>query len=110
MGLPNSHNALIPTEKLTKYLLSQDHPIGRWKAKFLRSIGFDETNLDVLKDALRSIAENGTIKDTMRTDFGTKYIIEGQITPPHGHVVILCTVWVMEHGEDPPRFVTAYPA
>jgi hypothetical protein len=61
MSVPNSHNAVIPVEKLTNYLLSRDHPIGRWKAKFFRSIGFDETNLDMLTDAMRSTAERQNI-------------------------------------------------
>ena len=110
MSIPNSENAVISTEKLINYLLSQHHPVGRWKAKFFRSIGFDDTNLDRLTDALKTVAREGTIKDIITSNFGTKYIVEGQITTPNGHVANLCTVWELESGEDKPRLVTAYPA
>ena len=45
MKLPNRENAYIPPRKLTEYLLSETHSIGKSKAKFFRAIGFDEENV-----------------------------------------------------------------
>jgi hypothetical protein len=110
MNPPSFKDTVIPVEKLTDYLLSRGHPIGRWKAKFFRSIGFSETNVDTLRDALSRIAQYGTVKETVRSSFGTKYVIEGSVVAPNGHETVLRTVWVIGPGEERPRFVTAYPA
>jgi hypothetical protein len=110
MNYPSFKDAVIPVEKLTNYLLSLDHPIGRWKAKFFRSIGFNETNVDTLREALRRIAQDGKVKEAVSSSFGKKYVIEGSVMAPNGGVTVLCTVWILGSGEDRPRFVTAYPA
>ncbi|OGH39144.1 MAG: hypothetical protein A3B44_01840 [Candidatus Levybacteria bacterium RIFCSPLOWO2_01_FULL_38_21] len=48
MRLPYSGNAVIPREKLTKYLFSETHATGKFKARFFRNLGFDEPNVDLL--------------------------------------------------------------
>jgi len=45
MKLANRKDAYIPSSRLYDYLLSETHPIGRWKAWFFRALGFDETNV-----------------------------------------------------------------
>ena len=40
MKLPRSLEAIVPERKLTGYLLSETHPVGRAKAKFFRALGF----------------------------------------------------------------------
>jgi hypothetical protein len=42
MELPNKANAQVPFEKIVDYLLSETHSVGRSKAKYFRSYGFDE--------------------------------------------------------------------
>jgi Domain of unknown function (DUF4926) len=44
MVLLNSSKAVIAPEKLRDYLLSPTHPIGRYKALFFRTLGYDQTN------------------------------------------------------------------
>jgi hypothetical protein len=56
MKLPNRENAHISPIKLTDYLLSETHSVGRSKAKFLRFVGFNENNREELKNALLSMA------------------------------------------------------
>jgi lysophospholipid acyltransferase (LPLAT)-like uncharacterized protein len=109
MKLPNAENAIIPSDKLTDYLLSQSHLIGRWKARFFLSIGFRETKVDELKDALINVAKNGEVKATITTEFGVKYVVGGVILGPGGRRAAIRTVWVVETGQDRPRLVTAYP-
>jgi hypothetical protein len=36
-------------------------------------------------------------------------VIDGEIKTPTGVVVQLRTIWIIDAGEDIPRFVTAYP-
>jgi len=53
MKLPNGKRAYIPKEKLTDYILSETHAGGKSKAKFFRSVGFNETNTSVLEKSRR---------------------------------------------------------
>ncbi|MFO7737626.1 MAG: hypothetical protein R6V46_04070 [Desulfatiglandaceae bacterium] len=110
MNLPNAENAIVPPEKLTDYLLSKSHLVGRWKASFFRSLGFSETNVNELKDALIDVAKRGEVKSTTTSVFGIKYEVEGTILAPNGKVAVIVTVWVIETKEVLPRLVTAYPA
>jgi hypothetical protein len=110
MNLPNSEKAVVTPDKLKDYLLSKSHLVGRWKASFFRSIGFNETNVNELKDALLDVAHRGEVKSTTTSAFGVKYVVEGKIFAPNGKNVIIQTVWVVESGEVRPRLVTAYPA
>lgn len=52
MKLPKAESAKIDRAKLVRYLLSEGHPVGRWKAKFFRGIGFDERNVKSLEKGL----------------------------------------------------------
>jgi hypothetical protein len=45
MELPNKLQAYISISKITDYLLSESHVVGKSKAKFFRSFGFNETNI-----------------------------------------------------------------
>jgi hypothetical protein len=60
--LPNRKIASIPRVKLTNYLLSLEHPVGGSKAKFFRKIGFDDSNVDKLKQALLTIAIKNNVE------------------------------------------------
>ncbi len=108
--MPNSDKVIITKEKLTDYLLSQTHPIGKSKAKFFCSLGFDESNADLLEKEIRGVAEMNDIIEEKSTNFGTKYIINGRINTPNGNIVEIRTVWILESGKEIPRFVTSYPS
>ena len=56
MKLPNGKNAIVSKEKLTDYLLSETHATGKFKAKFFRNLGFDETNANLFEETIRKIA------------------------------------------------------
>ena len=62
---PNRENVYIPLSKLKDYLLSETHPVGKSKAKLLRSLGFNEMNIDMLKQGLIAIAHLGDIKEAV---------------------------------------------
>ncbi len=110
MQLPNRSKAYIPLQKLTTYLLSETHAIGKSKAKFFRALGFNETNVRLLEQEFLQIAVTADIIDTVSTPHGAKYILDGLLQTPVGSSVKVRTVWIIEMDEDSPRFVTAYPA
>lgn len=108
MGLPGAINAIIPREKITDYLLSDTHPVGRHKARWFRRQGFLAREPERLETVLRECAQQGEIESEIEVDFGTKFVVVHSLVGPRGNPISLRTVWIVESG-DPPRFVTAYP-
>ena len=107
--LPNAENAYIPPKKLFGYLLSTTHATGKGKANFFRHVGFDEDNMAQFTQALLSVAQNGGMVQTMETQFGQKFVVDGSLSTPARGIVQIRTVWIVEPEEHYPRFVTAYP-
>lgn len=58
-------------------LLAETYPIGRSKAKFFRSVGFDESNAWILEQGLIEIAKTGEIVETAPSVHDVKYIDGG---------------------------------
>jgi Domain of unknown function (DUF6883) len=108
MKLPNRENAVVEDEKILDYLISEAHPIGRFKAKVFRRLGFDETNVDLFRKCLKSIANAEEIISTRNTKHGVKYGVVGLLSGPTGQTMVL-TVWIIENDTEIPRLVTAYP-
>jgi hypothetical protein len=48
MQLPNYEKAVINPQKFTDYILSNSHPIGKYKAAYFKSIGFIKENYHLL--------------------------------------------------------------
>lgn len=109
MKLPHREKAYIPPSKLTDYLLSETHPIGRSKARFLRAAGFDETNVEMLAQGLMAIAHSEEVEEAVPSPHGMKYAIDGTLQTPTGSAAQIRTVWIIDTGQDRPRFITAYP-
>lgn len=106
--LQNSDNAIVPVEKLRDYLLSPFHPVGRFKSRFFAGLGYRLEEWSVLEQDIRALLEGHAAK-TDRTAYGQKYEVRGVITGPSGRTADIVTVWIIRHGEDVPRFVTAHP-
>ena len=109
MKLPNWEDAYVPEAKLLEYLLSETHPVGRWKARFLAAFGFDKTNVAVLEQNLLALAHDQEVIETIPSVYGTKYVIDGTLQTPTGNPLQVRTVWVIDTGQNRPRLVTAYP-
>jgi hypothetical protein len=110
MRLPNPESSYIPRRKLTGYLLSEVHPVGKAKARFLRTVGFGAHNAESLEQELLRVAREGEVEETISSAHGTKYVVSGEVKTPSAHSVRLRTVWIVEVGDNRPRFVTAFPA
>lgn len=109
MRLPNAEVAQVDPNKVKRYLLSETHPMGRSKAKFFRGIGFNESNVDFLEQGMLAIAKTEEVTETVPSIHGMKYIVDGFVKTPSGTRIKLRTVWIIDKGQDRPRFVTAYP-
>jgi hypothetical protein len=108
-GLPNAEKAFVQKSKITEYLLNLEHEIGGTKAAFFLRFGFSLDNWQLLVKSLVHHAATSFVVDTVKTEFGTKYILEGPIQCPDGRMPSIRSVWEIAHGEDVPRFITAHP-
>jgi hypothetical protein len=105
MLLPNRELAWISSAKLTDYLLSPVHSIGKAKAQFFGAHGYWQHNADILERDLLNVARTGELMDSLGTPFGQKFIVDGQIITPVGKNILLRTVWIIEPDDERPRFV-----
>jgi hypothetical protein len=106
VSLPNAEHAVVEIEN---YLLSADHPVGRFKAIFFRSLGYSADRWSLLRDDLLAVARSGTAVPGHATEFGQKYEIRATLTGPAGGTAAVTTVWIVRLGEDFPWFGTAFP-
>lgn len=109
MRLPNSGKAVIPREKLINYILSETHSTGKFKARFFLGLGFNERNVSLLEGSLYILANSEEIQEEYPTIYGIKYVLEGKMNTPSGRIVKIRTVWIIEHSQSRPRFITMYP-
>lgn len=72
MALPEAESARVDLEKLTGYLLSESHPIGRSKARFFRGLGFIESKSTLLQRGLMRIAKEGAVVQQVASRHGMK--------------------------------------
>ena len=109
MKVPNFEKAIIPVIKLEEYLLSFTHAVGHTKADFFAKIGYSKENVELLYEDLKKIIELNEVVKKVKTDFGTKYIVQGTVGSRFNKSVEIVTIWIVDKGYDIPRFITAYP-
>jgi hypothetical protein len=107
--VPNCDQAIVEPAKVTDYLLSGTHPVGRTKAHFFKRFGFREDAPQELELALLAHVRNNQITDADTFAYGTKYRVDGPIVSVDGRNPDVTTVWIVRSGETAPRFVTAFP-
>lgn len=109
MKLPNSKKAFVSKEKLLNYILSETHPVGKFKAKFFRNLGFSETNIHLFEKTLIKLAQAEEVKEVITSPYGTKFVIDGEINAPKRKGAGIRTIWIIERSNQIPKFVTVYP-
>lgn len=107
--LPHSERAFVPDDKILNYLLSEDHPVGRHKAKLFIRYGFTRDNWHILRDCLLQHGRANPVVSAEPNPYGTRYIVEGVMQTPSQRPLILRTVWFIEYETESPRLITAYP-
>jgi hypothetical protein len=95
MRLPRADETIISPEKLHAYLLSPEHPIGRFKAAFFEGLGYRMEDWATLEADLRSQLLTLDAKEEKQSRYGRKFIISGALTGPAGRTADMVTVWVI---------------
>jgi hypothetical protein len=101
--------AIVDTAKIREYLLSESHPVGRFKAAFFVSLGYSLARWETLETDLRRHAKDNDVHVIEVNDFGQKYTVRGNLVGPRGKGAVVVAVWIVLRGQGRPRFVTAFP-
>ena len=105
---PNAHSAIIEPEKLSGYLMSETHPQGAPKWRFLQLFGFTADDPGILREALLNhVAANEASVSV--TEYGLKYEVDGPLQTPSRRTPDVRTVWQIDRGQTAPHFVTLRP-
>jgi hypothetical protein len=107
--LPNAARAEIAPEKLHGYLLSEVHPVGRFKARFFKALGFSADQWQELEHALRVQHLTHDAEQVPPNPDGQTYTIRSTLVGPNGQSAVVISVWFIPAGRDVAHFVTAYP-
>lgn len=110
MKIPNNNQSFVADNKITDYLLSEMHEIGKRKAEFFKRFGFDLSDVETFKGSLIQHSIDRDIEKTNVSDFGNKYELKCEIKTPDERNPCIVTVWIVENGQQEPKLITAYPA
>ena len=108
MKLPHHDGVQIDIPKVSGYLLSPVHPVGRFKARVFKALGFDHASVDAFVAEVRRIASEGDVSGVEDIEFGRKYTVPGELRGPIGSARVL-TVWIQDPGRQDVRLVTVRP-
>jgi len=101
-----SVNSIISPQKLTEYLLI---PLPRDdKSQYLAKGGYTLDNWQQLEQDLRQQILSLEAQPTLKTKYGQKYQIIGNLTGPNGQILKIKTIWIVT--EQSTQFVTLFPA
>jgi hypothetical protein len=108
MKLPNPERAIIG-DKLERYCLNFDHPVGKHKALlFQKRLGIILANKKILENALlRAIRENEAIlykEDSWGIHSDVKFFLETEWGSSR-----MLSSWILRVQEDFPRLTNVYP-
>jgi len=109
MKLPNPDKLVVEREKLADYLLNPAHPDNGGKAAFFEGLGFRRDQWETLARALRVLAGEAEVTQSMTSLHGQKYAVVGRIESPSGKPALVQTIWIVDEGQDVARLVTAHP-
>lgn len=108
MRMPNGDRAIVPDDKLTGFLLNEEHPEQPGHAVLFRQLlGIVRENPEPLREALVHAAAQHPASPGQPSPYGSKYEVRFDMTGIRGTYTIL-SVWMIEHGSEVPRLVTAY--
>lgn len=108
MKLPDSDRAIVDDAKVRDYLLSREHPVGRFKARVFITVGYRREDWRRLKEDFLAAARTIDVEASGSTPHGQRYAGATTLISPTGVPLPLTTVWLIRSGEGP-RFLTAYP-
>ena len=105
MKIPS--DALIPEEKLTKYLLV--HKEVDDKSKLLAQAGFSDKNPNDLESAIHALTQTYDAIMDRENVYGTFYTVSGELLGSENRTLSVTTVRIQEKKSGSFRFITLKP-
>ncbi len=100
-------DAIIADEKITRYLLvprEQDN-----KSKFLAQAGFTQENPELLKAAIRQLADSTAAIQDRDNEYGVFYRVTGELIGLNQRNLAVITVWLQKAFDGKFQFITLKP-
>jgi hypothetical protein len=108
MPLLNFENAYIDDRKLIDYCLSENHPVGKHKARVFKSaLDFSLENFQDLKESILSEIREKEAVMTEINQYGTLYVVDIEVENPPKHAFVR-TSWIIRVDENFPRLTSCY--
>ena len=108
-GRDGASRAIVAEAKVRDYLLSSEHPVGRFKARVFAAVGYRRDAWERFRDDLLALAIAIDVTQTRNDQFGQRFIGTETLISPAGTALPVHTVWLIPSQGDPPRLITAYP-
>ncbi len=109
MKLPLSERAVVPSRKITHYLLSTSHRDGQHKAAFFLRFGFRLDDWEALASGLLNHVRAHEVTKVVATPFGQSYVVEGWLSAPDGRSPNVRAVWFIANREEIATLAMSYP-
>ena len=108
MNLPYAERAVVDIKKLRDYSLSDEHEVGKHKARVFRcALGLTAADAEWLRELILRAALDREVVKSSPSPFGEKYVIDIPIVRDERSTVIR-TAWLIELGTDFPRLTSCY--
>jgi hypothetical protein len=101
---------VVDLAKLTDYVLSDSHRLGRHKARVFRArLGLGPGDAKQLREALllAALADDARFRHTDQDAYGVRFVLDFPIAAVSGPVLVR-SAWIVPDGERVLRFVTCY--
>ena len=107
--ISNVEEAFINPDKLTKYALNPNHPVGANKARVFESaLGYNLSNSDdLMKQVFEKLPMCDAVPGTVDV-YGARYTVDIPITGPNGNTANVRTGWIIKAGSSIPELTTLY--
>ena len=107
--LPGWEDAWIPKLKLSDYVLSETHEVGRHKARVFRSeLGIEREQWRFLHDQILDGFPEAQATFHEETEFGLKWEVPILVTGRNEAERWVTTGWIVEYRDLRPKLATAY--
>ena len=83
-AFPHADHAIIDEAKICDYLLSDTHPVGRFKARVFRLLDYTVESWIGLRDDLLRHRQTGIIQRIEMSAYGMKVVISARLKGPNG--------------------------
>ncbi|MCW5910199.1 MAG: hypothetical protein KIT62_03950 [Cyclobacteriaceae bacterium] len=108
MKLPNYEHANISLSKLQDYVLNENHPVGKYKARvFDSALYIKSSDAETLKEKILLGLPDQDAIETEADRYGKRFFVDINIRNLNREAIVR-TAWIVLQGEDFPRLVSCY--